>query len=79
MSNINQLPLWCRECGSTYDSFDGEGVCTVCSTPNVLERHTFNLLIPMPAFTKEEARHLLGEVIDYLIDRGDLPQDTVVL
>ena len=77
--NINQLPLWCRECGSTYDAFDIEGVCTVCTTPNVSERHTFNLIVPVSAYSKEEAFRLLGEVVDYLIDRGDLPQDTVVL
>lgn len=77
--NINQLPLWCRECGSTYDSFNGEGVCTKCDTPNVLERYNFSAIIPISAYSKAEARELMDEVIDHLIDTGYLPQDTVIL
>lgn len=75
---LNQLPIWCRECGATYDSFDGEGRCSKCNTPNVLERHTFNAIIPISAYSREEATQLLAEVVEYLVERGDLPEGTVI-
>ena len=78
MSNLNQIPLWCRECGSTYDAFTEEGVCTVCDTPNVLERHGLSLVIPVDSYTKDEAVESLSATVDTLIKLGILPEGTVL-
>lgn len=75
---LNQLPLWCRQCGATYDSFDDEGRCSECDTHNVLERHTFNVIIPISAYTKEEAKQLLTEIVEHLVRREHLPEGTVI-
>lgn len=79
MSNINQLPLWCRECGATYESFDEQGVCTVCETANVLERHGLSLLVPVDGYSRDEAHEHLSNTVDTLIKLGILPEGTVLL
>ena len=43
---INQIPLWCRVCSATFDSFDEDGVCAECGTPNVLSDWTINVSVP---------------------------------
>lgn len=79
MSNINQIPLWCRECGATYESFDEHGVCTVCETANVLERHSLSLLVPVDGYSREDAHGHLSSTVDTLIKLGILPDGTVLL
>lgn len=78
MSEINQLPLWCRDCGATYEAFDERGVCTECDTPNVLERHSITLLVPVDDYSLESAKEGFVAVVDTLIKLGILPDGTVV-
>lgn len=53
---INQLPLWCRQCNATYESFDAEGVCEVCETPNVLGGWNISVQFPtLTGYTYDEA------------------------
>lgn len=78
MSNINQIPLWCRECGATYEAFDDDGVCTECDTPNVLERHNFSVSVPMEGYDREEARQKFQAHLTLLIQQGVLPEGTII-
>lgn len=78
MSNINQLPLWCRQCDEPYTALDENGVCDNCGTPNVLERHVFGIVIPIDAYSKEQARTEITALVENLVFLGLLPDDTVV-
>lgn len=75
---INQLPLWCRGCGSTYEAFDDDGKCTGCETHNVMMRHQFAVLVPVDGYEINEARADFQRYIDHLISQGVLPAGTVV-
>jgi hypothetical protein len=75
---INQLPLWCRECGATYEEFNDQGVCTNCETPNVLERHSIVVTIPMDAFSLEEARALVQKLVQKMVDAKLVSPETTV-
>lgn len=75
---INQLPFWCRECGATYESFNDDGMCTQCETPNVLERHTIVVSIPVDAFTLDEAQETVRTLIEQLIKAGAISPDTTL-
>lgn len=55
MSNINQLPLWCRECEEPYTALDDDGVCDNCGTPNVLQRFSVPVTLSFDAYSYEEA------------------------
>ena len=73
---LNQLPIWCRECGATYEEFNDEGVCTQCETPNVLERHTIIVSIPVDAFSLGEAQDKVRTLIEELIKAGVISSET---
>lgn len=75
---LNQLPIWCRDCGATYEAFNDDGVCTQCETPNVLERHTIIVSIPVDAFSLDDAQAFVRELIGQLIKSGDISPDTTL-
>lgn len=75
---LNQLPLWCRECGATYESFNDDGMCTQCETPNVLERHTIVVSIPVDAFSLDDAQESVRKLIEQLIKAGVISPDTTL-
>jgi hypothetical protein len=75
---INQLPLWCRECGATYEEFNDQGVCTNCETPNVLERHSIVVTIPVDAFSLEDARALVQKLVQKMVDAKLVSPETTV-
>lgn len=75
---LNQLPIWCRECGATYDEFTDDGVCTQCETPNVLERHTIIVSIPVDAYSLGEARESVRALIAQLIKDGLISPETTL-
>lgn len=75
---LNQLPFWCRECGATYESFNDDGMCTQCETPNVLERHTIVVSIPVDAFSLEDAHESVRTLIEQLIKAGVISPDTTL-
>lgn len=62
---IDQFPLWCRNCGATYESFDDNGVCS-CGTPNVTGLHTVTVTIPVEAYTASEAHAQIEALINAL-------------
>lgn len=61
--NPNQPGLWCRECSASSDSFDEDGVCDVCETPNIARvwRISFPLVA---AYTPEEAFSTLQQALE---------------
>ena len=69
---LNQLPLWCRQCGDTYESFDDNGVCLTCETPNVLSLHNATVEIAVPAYTAEEARARVAIVLNPALENGTI-------
>lgn len=75
---INQLPLWCRECGATYEAFTEQGVCTNCDTANVLERHSIVVTIPVDAFSLEDARALVQKLVQKMVDAKLVSPETTV-
>lgn len=75
---INQLPIWCRECGATYESFTEQGVCTNCDTANVLERHSIVVTIPVDAFSLEDARALVQKLVQKMVDAKLVSPETTV-
>lgn len=75
---LNQLPIWCRECGATYESFNDAGMCTQCETPNVLERHTIVVSIPVDAFSLDDAQETVRTLIEQLIKAGAISPDTTL-
>ena len=79
MSNINQLPLWCRACEEPWTAFDDEGVCVNCETPNIARRYDFSIIIPVDDYRREDAHTVLQNLVNDLITHGVLPQNTVVL
>ena len=74
---LNQLPLWCRECDNSYESFDDKGVCS-CGTPNVLERHSIVVTIPVDAFSLTEAQESVLALISQLIDATVISPETTL-
>lgn len=75
---INQLPIWCRECGATYEEFNDQGVCTNCDTANVLERHSIVVTIPVDAFSLEDARALVQKLVQKMVDAKLVSPETTV-
>lgn len=59
----NQPGLWCRVCSASHDSFDADGVCDVCETPNVARFWRISFPI-VSAYTPEEALMTLQEAME---------------
>ena len=76
--NINQPPLWCRECGATYMSMNESGECQICGTANILRMHLFTIAIPVVDFARDNARHNLEACLVQAIEMGILPEGTAI-
>lgn len=79
MTALNQLPLWCRTCESSYESFDERGICGHCGTPNVLERHMVRVTIPVDDYSYFDAQKRVQSIIDQLVQNQFISSETVVM
>ena len=76
----NNLTLFCRECLTTWQDIDPDtGVCTLCETPNILERFKFTLDCSLTGYDRTDLVSELQFFVELAIERGLLPQDTVVV
>jgi hypothetical protein len=76
----DNLTLFCRECLTTWHNIDPDtGVCTVCETPNILQRFKFLIECSLTGYDHSDLANELQIFIDHAIERGLLPQDTVVI
>lgn len=75
---LNNYTLWCRQCGTTWEDIDDEGVCRKCEAPNVLSRHSILVIVPVDAFSEEEARDSVKALIQDLIADKRLPSNAEV-
>lgn len=75
---LNQLPLWCRTCDSSYESFDDQGVCGHCDTRNVLERHYVTVTIPVDEYSYFDAQQWVQSIINQLVKQQMVSAETVV-
>lgn len=77
---IDNLTLFCRECLTTWQDIDPDtGVCTLCNTPNILQQFKFILECSLTGYNPSDLANELQVFVDLAIERGLLPQDTVVL
>lgn len=75
---INNYTLWCRECGTTWEDIDAEGVCRKCDTENILKVHHIAILVPIEAFSQEEAKARVSVIVNKLINEETLPSNSAV-
>jgi hypothetical protein len=75
---LNNYTLWCRQCGATYEEIDKEGVCQKCETPNVLSRHNVIVILPVDAYSIDEARAQVVVLVEDLIADKKLPSNAEV-
>lgn len=76
---LNQLPFWCRSCQADYNKLDENGVCTECGTPNVLERHSIVVTIPVDAYSVLDAQANIEALVKQLIKQQIISPETTVL
>lgn len=76
--SLNTYPLWCRECGATYDDMNVEGICQKCDTPNLLGLHHVFIVVPVEAYSQDEAKARLAVIVNNLINEESLPTNSTV-
>lgn len=85
---LNNLTLFCRECFSSWENINPDsGVCNNCDTPNVLTKYDFlvnsdfiggDFSLSASGYTREEAYVYVLELVETLVNTGQLPVDTEV-
>lgn len=63
---LNQPPLFCRACESTYDHIDEHGKCSKCGADNIYQRFSIPVTLSFDAYSYEEALTKVTVLFDTL-------------
>jgi hypothetical protein len=63
---INQLPLFCRQCNTSYENIDDDGICTVCETGNIYQHFNIPVTLSFDAYSLGEALGKVKELFEQL-------------
>lgn len=63
---LNQPPLFCKECLTSYENIDDEGKCSECGAYNIFQRFTIPVTLNFDAYSYEEALSKVAELFKSL-------------
>lgn len=66
---INQLPLFCRHCNTSYENINDDGKCTICDTDNIYQRFSIPVTLSFDAYSLQEAL----DTVTNLFKQLDIP------
>jgi hypothetical protein len=63
---LNQPPLFCRSCMTSYEDITEDGKCTKCGTHNIYQPFHIPVELTVNAYSYEEAKSKIMELVNAL-------------
>lgn len=61
---LNQPPLFCRSCMTSYEDIDDNGQCTKCGEYNIYQEFHIPVELTLNAYSYEEAKSKIMSLIE---------------